>query len=61
VFEDGLADVVADVVLARVFTVLPFLIAAEVEQLGDVVQYQITYRLPAKRIEPYQQCNRVAP
>jgi len=43
VFEHGLADGVADVLLAWVLAVLPLLLAAEVEQLGDVVQYQLSY------------------
>jgi len=38
-FKHGLTHGVADVVLARIFAVLPVLTAAEVEQLGDVVKY----------------------
>jgi len=47
VFEDGLAHGVADVLLARVLAVLPLLIAAEVEHLGDIVKYQVFHRLTA--------------
>ena len=41
ILKNGLADGVTDVVLARIFTVLPVLIAAEVEHLSYVVKYQL--------------------
>jgi len=48
-FEHGLAHDVADVLLARVFAVLPLLLAAEVKHLGDVVKYKLFHCLPASQ------------
>ena len=48
-FKDGLAHGVADVLLARVFTVLPLLLTAEVEHLRDVVNYQLPHCLPVRQ------------
>ena len=39
-FKNGLTHRIADVLLTRVFSVLPLLTTAEVEHLGYVVQYQ---------------------
>jgi len=46
IFKNGLTHSIADVVLAWIFTVLPLLIATEVEHLGHIVKYQLTNCLP---------------
>ena len=46
ILKNGLADGVTDVVLARIFTVLPVLVAAEVEHLSYVVKYQLPNTQP---------------